>query len=203
MCLAIILCEVGNGRLERGRLRLNRQKRIELTSPGASLPAGMHRSYRFLRCYCCPHSRFDSSRETLVCFRRLQSFGTCQAPKYVAFLENEKIFCWVIFECAMAPPASRPPAGVGHPPARWLALRWSRISVTSNLHYRRACPPLGLNASLVRRYWPPTMLPFPPRDVRPENARAWSSTIESRPLSRKPWRLRSPDDERTTPKHPR
>jgi hypothetical protein len=97
--------------MKMGRLRLNRQKRIELTSPGASLPAGMHRSYRFLRCYCCPHSRFDSSRETLVCFRRLQSFGTCQAPKYVAFLENEKIFCWVIFECAMAPPASRPPAG--------------------------------------------------------------------------------------------
>jgi hypothetical protein len=95
MCLAIIVCEVGNGRLERGHLRLNRQERIELTSPGASLPAGMHRSYRFLRCYCCPHSRFDSSRETLVCFRRLQFyFGTCQAPK-----------------CAMAPPASRQPAG--------------------------------------------------------------------------------------------
>ena len=30
MCLAIIVCEVGNGRLERGHLRLNRQERIAL-----------------------------------------------------------------------------------------------------------------------------------------------------------------------------
>jgi hypothetical protein len=36
-------------------------------------------------------------------------------------------------ECAMAPPASRHQPDVGHPSARSIALRWSRISVTSNL----------------------------------------------------------------------